>query len=207
MSQTHQRSGWLPSLPALSTSKSSKAVQLLGQSESDHQNVLFQSLPLGPHLPFRMEGHIFVCFLGATVPTQGYLQRLCGLLIWGCVCLPPRSAATLKVGLLQNCRHSAEDKGKMTVGSKGLQHSAKWLIKSVCSEVKNSWGLICGSPLPPSGVETRKLGKICDLPQTTWQRSDSNPAHGTPCPLLSLHHNTLPTFPFYYQNFPLPFFF
>lgn len=163
----------------------------------------FKSLPLGPHLPFQMEGHILVsCFLGATVPSQSYFQRLRGL-IGGYVCPPPRSAATLKAGLLQNCRHSAEDEGKMTVGSKGLQRSAKRLIKSVCSEVRDSWGLICGSPLPPPGVETRKLGKICDLPQTTWQRSDSNPAHGTPCPVLSLHHNTLPMFPFYYQNFPL----
>lgn len=50
-----------------------------------------------------------------------------------------------------------------------------------------------GVAIPSSWGGDQGLGKICDLPQTTGQRSDSNPAPVDALP--TPHHNTLPTFP------------
>ena len=79
--------------------------------------------------------------------------------------------------------------------------------ESVCSEGKNSWDRIGGCPhYLVLGWRQGKLEKMCDLPQTAWQRSDSNPAHVDALPRLSLHH-TLPTFPLFTIRISSPPFF
>lgn len=172
----------------------------------------FKALFLLGHIAGSETEAVSIALFNASRGLQYLLGAICNgsaacLVLEYVLCLPPISAVTLEVELPRTTNilsRWAQHEGHQP----GLpQNSAMLVNESVCSEGKNSWDRIGGCPhYLVLGWRQGKLEKMCDLPQTAWQRSDSNPAHVDALPRLSLHH-TLPTFPLFTIRISSPPFF
>lgn len=180
----------------MSTGQASKKIQLHGKSEPAHQKILLKSpsFPLGPHLPFQNERGTYLCSMFSwacqCLPTSISVALLAASLGGVSVCLPP-SAAMLEVTFCTGGDKMRESRQGLPALCKAVNEKSPRKSQELLGS--NLWV----SPLPPSGWR-----------QGGWRRYVTSPKpHGnsvtqiqpmrTPCPVLSLHHNTVPTFPLF----------
>lgn len=164
------------------------------------------SLFLSSHVRFRIEGRTFVswglqCLL--RVMCNGSLGCLFGNMSV-CLCfLLPHSKWT--------CHRTTDilQRWGQHEGQQGTPALCKAVSeKSVCSEAKNPWGLICGCHHYLLLVwQQGSWGRYVTCPKPHGNAVTQIQPMWMPCPVFALPQHVAYVYCFYYQNFPLPFFF
>lgn len=132
------------------------------------------------------------------MPSRDYFQQLCRLLIGRYACLPPLLCCPTQSGpatKLEFCRH-----GKTIRESRKGPPAPCQAVneKNNCSEAKNSRDLIRGCHHSLLlGWRQGRWERYVTCPKPQGNAVTQIQPLWMPCPGLSLHHNTLPTFPLF----------